>query len=257
MWMINRLIPALALFIGCSAPDTTGIKLIGHGGLGTASTYPMNSRVALTTALEEGLQGVELDVQLTADSVLVAHHDPEVSGAGCLGRIHDHSWEELNTCATTVKLAGSFLGVRVDELLNELHRDFPNAEFTLDVKLNTAGDWWQYLHRTARAIARLEAQYGLRGHLIVECQTTDFLRAMAESAPGIPYFLYTTDTATAITVAKELECVGITMQADRCDARLAAEIQAAGLQLTLFGVGDRWALRKAVGLRPERIQVDQ
>lgn len=255
--MAKAFIPALVLLYGCAAPDTTGIKLIGHGGLGPASTYPMNSRVALTSALEEGLQGIELDVQLTADSVLVAHHDPEVSGAGCLGRIHDHRWEELNNCATSVKLAGSFLGVRVDDLLNELHRDFPQAEFILDVKLNTAGDWWNYLHTMARAIARLHEQRGLQGHLIVECQTTDFLRAMAESAPGIPCFLYTNDPASAIGSAQELGCKGITIQADRCDAELAARIRSAGLQLTLFGVGDRWALKKAVGLRPERIQVDQ
>jgi glycerophosphoryl diester phosphodiesterase len=240
----------------CSEPDTTGTHLIGHGGLGPDAPLPMNSKEAFLGALDQGLDGVEIDVQLTKDSQLVAHHDHALNSNGCTGRIHDHDWVELQGCIQSSRAEGAFHGVLLPSLIEELQRRYPQARYTLDVKLNSGADWWGYLHATARAIARLHAQGGLVDKLTVECRTPDFLRAMAESAPGIPYHLIIDDVSKDLPTALMLGCAGITVQADALDADEAAAVHKAGLALTLYGVGAPWSLKRAVALKPEAIQVD-
>jgi glycerophosphoryl diester phosphodiesterase len=264
LWTLQRrwkrcsyVVPLASFLAACSAPDTRGIHLIGHGGLGPDAPYPMNSEEAFQGALEQGLNGVEIDVQLTKDSQLVAHHDHALNSHGCTGRIHDHTWSELQGCIHPAEAEGAFHGVLVPTLIEELQRLHPDARFTLDVKLNSGSDWWLYLHATARAIARMHEQAGSTNNLTVECRTPDFLRAMAESAPGIPYHLITEDVSKELAHAVELGCAGITVQADALDADEVAAIREAGLALTLYGVGDPWSLKRAVAFKPEAIQVDR
>lgn len=244
------------LGVACGQPDTTGIQLIGHGGMGPDAAHPMNSREAFFGAMDQGLNGVEIDVQLTADSQLVAHHDLALKSPRCAGRINDHTWTALRGCNTATPGEEAFHGVLVPALIEDLHRKHPKAHFTLDVKLNSGRDWWPYLHTMARAIARLHAEQNLHDRLTVECRTPDFLRAMAESAPGIPYHLIVEDVSKELSTAVALGCVGITVQADAVDADAAAAVRDAGLALTLYGVSAPWSLKHAVALKPVAIQVD-
>lgn len=248
---------ALSCSLGCSPPDTTGIALIGHGGLGPNEHRPMNSQQALLAALDAGLAGVELDVQLTRDSVLVAHHDLVVTGKGCSGRVHDLRWADLAACTDTAGPEGSFRGVRLDAFLREALEKHPQAEFTLDVKLNTATEWWPYLRTFSEAIGRLHRTLHAAKPVLVECKTPDLLLAMKQFAPEVPTFLYVDNATDALAQARHLGCAGITIQTDRISAEEAERIRAGGLQLTLFGVGSSWALRSATRKKPQRIQVDQ
>lgn len=244
------------LLAGCVPPDTTTTKLIGHGGMGPDNPHPMNSREALLGALAAGRNGVELDVQLTADSVLVAHHDLMFRCGDRNARVNDLRWSDLRDRTKPGDHHGAFQGVRVDTLLALAHERHPDAEFTLDVKLSTGGDWWDYLHAMSGAIAQLQRVSGLEGRIVVECKVHDFLRAMAMDAPDVPTYLYTDDASEAVQQARSLGCVGVTIQADRISTRQAEEIHAAGLALTVFGVDGTWSLRRALRLKPDRIQID-
>jgi len=243
---------------GCVAPDTSGVKLIGHGGLGSGSELPLDSRESLETALTLGMDGVELDVQLTADSVLVAFHDLQLSGAnGCSGVINDFAWKDLEQCPLAIVEDRSYPIVAVDGLLLDLAKKYPSAEFTLDVKLNTKGNWWSYLHSYVRAIRRLNAHESLQGKLLVECKNEDFLRTMHNSLNQVPLFLYTEQPAKDLSNAASMGCLGITVHMDLIDLPTAVLIRQAGLQLTLFGVDGPWAMRSALAMEPERLQVDR
>ncbi len=245
-------LPFLFLLVGCAAPDTTGIKLIGHGGLGPGGEHPMNSREAVLLALEQGLDGVELDVQMTADSVLVAHHDLELTGANsCQGAVNALTWAALDHCSP------AFHGVRLDSLLAEAITLHPGAEFTFDVKLNTKDDWWTYLRLFSRAIHRLEQETGMQRRVLVECRTADFLHALGEEASHIPRYLYGDDAERTTTEALATGCSGITLHVDQVSAEDVARAQAQGLAVTVFGVSGTYSLRKAVALHPDRIQLDQ
>ena len=247
-----RLLPFLFFAAGCAAPDTTGIKLIGHGGLGPNVDHPMNSREAVLAALDKGLDGVELDVQLTADTVLVAFHDLELGGEGnCTGPLNSHTWEVLRSCKSDQHIA------HLDEVLVEAIRSHPGAEFTFDVKVNTKADWNTYLNQFARAIAALNAEPALNGKIIVECKVMEFLVLLKQLDAGIPVFLYCDDASIGIAEATKNVLHGITIDVDRLNTEQAQAVKANGLQLTVFDVAGNRSKRRAVELGADRIQVDQ
>jgi glycerophosphoryl diester phosphodiesterase len=59
-------------------------EIIAHRG--TPREHPENSLPGFERALALGVDGIELDVQLTADGVPVIHHDPELHGGDLDGR---------------------------------------------------------------------------------------------------------------------------------------------------------------------------
>lgn len=249
-------VAAMAVLSACTPPDLTGIKLIGHGGLGPGGEHPMNSEAALFTALDRHLDGVEMDVQLTRDSVLVTHHDLMVESNGNKVRVHDLTWAQLRSLALPEGTDDTFHGVRMDEWLRAAKLRHPMAEFTFDVKLNTGSDWWSYLHCLSRAIYRLQADTATRSDIRVECRSADLLRAMAENAPGIPTFLYVDDPIAGAREAGQLGCTGISVHIDNIDREAAGRIREAGLELTIFGISNDRDLHRAAALRPERVQMD-
>ena len=259
-----RLLPYLlpALLLGCGLPDAGNVHLIGHGGSGTSAPMARNSAASLRHALEGGVPGVEIDVQLTADSVLVAYHDQDLSSlTGCSGLVNAHTWADLRGaqgCTVTGRDGIAQPLVRLDSLLPALARQHPHADFTLDCKLFAAGDWWPYLHAFANALVALDRMplddgptgRRLHGRLAVECQVDDFLLLVQEKQPWMPLYLYAVDAEAATWRAVASRYTGIVVSDDRISARQVAFAQELGLEVTIFGDNDRSALRK----RPDRLQ---
>ncbi|MEZ4739721.1 MAG: hypothetical protein R2818_10325 [Flavobacteriales bacterium] len=54
----------MLLAIGCNGPDTSGVRMIGHGGQGVNGPHPMNGREALLGGLADGAYGIEMDVRV-------------------------------------------------------------------------------------------------------------------------------------------------------------------------------------------------
>ncbi len=57
-----------------AAPRKGQLEIIAHRG--TPRDHPENSLPGFRNALDSGADGIELDVHLTVDGVLVVHHDP-------------------------------------------------------------------------------------------------------------------------------------------------------------------------------------
>jgi len=217
----------------------------------------MDSREAVLGALANDLDGVELDVQLTADGVLVAFHDLDLhSKTGCSGPIHSHTWEQLKACPNLERLDHPYPIQRLDSLLLEAAGTFPRSEFTFDIKLNTKSEWWPYLQAFSTAINDVAMRPELKNRILIECQTDDFLRSIHDKAPDLPLFYYASDPGTAMDRALSLGCSGITMDSDLLSPTDVALAQERGLQVTLFGVSGYWDLRNAAHKKPDRIQLD-
>ena len=75
-----------------------------------ASAYaPENTIPAFSLALEQGAQGLEIDVQRTADGVLVVIHDETINRTSSgFGRVTDLTFEELRRC----DFSNGFIGHR-------------------------------------------------------------------------------------------------------------------------------------------------
>ena len=70
------------------------VKIFAHRG---ASAYaPENTLEAFRLAMEQGADGIEIDVQLTKDNELVVIHDETVDRvSNAKGAVRDYTLEEL------------------------------------------------------------------------------------------------------------------------------------------------------------------
>ena len=245
------------LLFSCAPMEREDVLIIGHGGLGMGASVPMNSEAALVGGLALGADGVELDVQLTADSVLVAYHAQDLSElTPCTGLINAKLWSELTSCTLRGEDGLPVPIIRLDSALAHLSRDHPTASYTLDIKLFAAGDWWSYLDVFSQRLRALHAQQGLHGRLVVECQVVEFLDLVGRVDANLPLFLYATDAEEGIRTVKEKGYTGITMDHGRMDAASVSEAKEAGVTVALFGVGGWWSHRRAMAKRPDRLQTD-
>ena len=87
-----------------------GIELIGHRG--APREFPENSLPAFQRAFERGAAGVELDVHVTLDGVVVVRHDPTLPRRGRRA-ISEVRWEDVSA----IELASGIGIPRLDQVL--------------------------------------------------------------------------------------------------------------------------------------------
>jgi len=122
-----------------------GPYAVAHrGGAGLA---PENTIAAFERSYALGLRFLETDVRLTADRVAVAFHDAHLARTtGVRGRIGDLTWRQLRP----LRVAGEPVP-RLEELLEA----FPDARFTIDLKVPRALGPLADAVRACRAIDRV------------------------------------------------------------------------------------------------------
>lgn len=60
--------------------DKNALKIIAHRGFWNTAKSAENSRTSVLLALENKFNGIEIDVRMSADSVLYLNHDPDLNG---------------------------------------------------------------------------------------------------------------------------------------------------------------------------------
>jgi glycerophosphoryl diester phosphodiesterase len=131
---------------------------------GGAALAPENTVQAFDHAVALGVDGLELDVRLSRDAVVVVHHDATLDRTTCLsGALAARSAAEL-----------SDVGVpRLDHVL----RRYPRARVIVEMKVDTPG----FAHAVAEAVTSAEAQ----DRVCVGGFGTRALRTIRNIAPDI------------------------------------------------------------------------
>ena len=81
---------------------------------GASSYYPENTMLSFKKALEMGATGIETDVQLTKDGVLVLIHDEMVNRTtDGEGLVKDYTYEELNKLDAGNWMGDEFTGAKI------------------------------------------------------------------------------------------------------------------------------------------------
>ncbi|MEX1132181.1 MAG: glycerophosphodiester phosphodiesterase family protein [Flavobacteriales bacterium] len=225
--------------------------------MGVEHALAPNSQSSLMAALALGIDGVELDVQFTADSVLVAFHDERLDGAtNCSGLVHALTWVDLKACTSTRVGNADVRIARLDSLLLDAASLHPTADFTLDCKLFAHGDWWSYLEAYTNALVALESTTSLRGRLLVECQVDPFLLLLKRKMPHVPLYRYDTIADTALHRALLSGYAGITVHNGNINKAQVERAQALGLRVSLFGTSGHLGHWQALRKDPDRLQTD-
>lgn len=241
-----------------SADERSRIVSLGHGGMGISSSYPLNSAEGIQKCLELGLDGSELDVQLTADSVLVAFHDADMSEDTKLtGRIHAKTWNELENVKITGSLRTSCELVSLSDLFSQIMQP-EEFHFTFDCKLHpvSVGDA-QYHQQFVSALDRLLTKHSLNLKIAIESQNVDFLLACRQQLPNLSYYYYPMDFEEGFDVVTDHHFNGITMDSEKITSAQVEQCQSVGLKVALWNVKSPAANWDAINKRPDFIQSDE
>jgi glycerophosphoryl diester phosphodiesterase len=218
------------------------VEIIAHRG--TPRDHPENSLPGFRHALELGADGIELDVHLTADGVVVVHHDP-VLPAGRSGQgfpIRD---------LTATELRGHPLapGVSIPTLAEVLTLVRDRAVVYVEVKASAAVD--AVLARIAASPARC-AIHGFDHRVALRAaQATD---ATGHPIPtGILSASYLIEPAAALRAAHARD---YWQQWELIDEPLVTQIHAARGRVIAWTVNDPSVARGLVDMGVDAICTD-
>ncbi len=152
-------------------------RIVGHRGVRGDGGPPENTLAAFARAAEEGADGIELDVRLSADGELVLVHDPtleRVTGGADTRAVADLAMREL----TAIDLGGAKVATLAEALaFCRTRRLTVNVEMKRDVPDRFA---------VARATARMLASWDPRHPVLVSSFDPPMLLAFAALAPDVP-----------------------------------------------------------------------
>jgi len=161
------------------APRAEGRPLVlGHRG--ASADAPENTLAAFRLALEQGADGVELDVWRCATGEIVVCHDEDARRvAGSPLRVPDAPLDALRALDVGTWRGERFRGERIP-LLEEALEALPGAVVNVEMKSRGDAD-----PRLARALAALLGGRGDAARVVVSSFDWGLLRAFRRAAPGV------------------------------------------------------------------------
>ncbi|GGF08194.1 hypothetical protein GCM10011383_19190 [Hymenobacter cavernae] len=246
--------------------------MVGHAGSGfftpinPFNPLPPSSLAGVQRALARGADGVEIDVRLSRDSVPFLYHDPTLntmsSGQGCVSQY---------TAAELEKLAyrGGFIYdlfhderlMRLQALLDKLPQGSNAPVIHLDLHEDdkcAAPGAPSRSPLLARALARLLHKYPIPAErlliLTTNAETLRYLRTLLPTAPlGLEI---TNNFEPGLQQAIQDKVQAVVVGKDVITPERAAQAQAAGLQVVVFGGRSAKTVARLVSCHPDVIEVD-
>lgn len=208
--------------------------VIGHGGMGVSSTYPMNSMESVLKALNSKADGVEIDVQMSLDGVLVAYHDEFLNDRSTgKGKIEDLNWGYIRQLFYTNYPYLSYSIRSVEEVLNQIEHQNPIV--ILDIKsIYEYNDKKHSIFNTA--LTELINNFSEYIEIIVESKEAAWLAEIKNNFPEIVTLLYGYEYESAIEQAEMYQLDGVALDFKEFKLIPTDSIQNASLLLSAFNV---------------------
>lgn len=215
-------------------------QIVAHRG--NSGPLPENTLIAINSAIEFGVDMVEVDVRLTKDGVpILMHYDRVDRTTDGTGLVRDLTWNELKTLDAGSWRGSQYAGEPVRSLQEVLELTAGRVALNLDIKEPEA----------AEPAAIAAAQAGALTNIVVSGCTESLVRRVRDVVDGISTLLNLDellagiDPAEApaialrsIDVALELGVIAINVPDPLVDANLVDRAQAAGIGVWAYTVDD-------------------
>ena len=243
------------------------ILVIGHGGSGFQSYFnplPANSLLGVSKAIE-GLHadGVEVDVQLTADKQLILYHDEFLqTQTNCSDCIAGQTAEEVLKCRYNLDASNTLRKqeplITLETVLQKFAGYPKKPQIFIDTKLLNGcnPDKVPPLTDFAQALATVIAKYNAHAWTHVESSSVLLLQALQAQDSRLWLSFYTRNPAADIEVAAQLGVAGITVFSNEITSTQVQAAHRQGLFVTILGVKSRNGLVNAIQKNPDAIQTD-
>lgn len=157
--------------------------VVGHRG--APRFAPENTLAGFRRAAELGADGVEMDAKLTADGVVVCHHDRTLDRTtNGRGRVLDWTWESLRRLDAGSHFGTAFAGEPIPSL-EQVFRELGDR-LLLNVELTNYGS---PRDRLPEAVLDLVGRFRLERRVLLSSFNTIALRRSARLRPRLPLAL--------------------------------------------------------------------
>ena len=250
------------------------LLVLGHAGSGfftpinPFNPLPPSSLRGVLSALDRGADGVEIDLQLSKDSVVMLYHDLKLesitTGTGCVAqhpaayltalrysRGWPYDWFQhekpvtLDTLLAHLNRRGHFPILHLD-----LHEEDPCA---------SAADTYDHTPELVRQLMRSLR----RAHVPTDClllisNKPSVLRQVRKAWPALPvaFDVTTDDFATNLRKAQTEKVTTLVVSGDKTTPEEVAQAKAVGVGVMLFGGRSGKDIKRLLACRPAGIQAD-
>ena len=273
---------ALALFVtfqlgACTAAKPVAdpkLLVLGHAGSGFFTPIspfnfrPPSSWRGIRRALLRGADGVEIDLQLSRDSVVMLYHDQKLdnssTGTGC---VSERTAAELTQLCYRGGWPYDWIQkerpITFDTALARFGRrpNFPSLHLDLheDDQCLPAGRQHERVPLLIRQLARSLARYRVPPEkVLLVTQEPGTVRLARALLPGVRIGLEiaSEEFAFGLKVAHTERVRTVVLDADRVTPAQTAQAHAAGLRVVVFGGRSGKDLRRILATQPDEIEVD-
>jgi glycerophosphoryl diester phosphodiesterase len=199
----------------------TRTLILGHRG--ASAEAPENTLRAFRLAVEQGADGVELDVQLAADGIPVVIHDA--------------------TLERTTDGAGPVSALRAAELAAVRSRGEPVPTLAQAARWAAEAGAWVNVEikdpAAAAAAVRVIAEAGLGARTVFSSFHAPTVREVGRLDPAATRYLLTERWDAAVAAeAREVGAMGVCLERKAADDAALASLRAAGLPVVVWTVDD-------------------
>lgn len=246
-------------------PQQKKVLIFGHAGSGFLSPFnpfnplPASSMTSVLKALADGADGVEVDVQLSKDGVLVMYHDENLeSMTKAKGKIEDLPAQEvlgLNYNAGFVyDLFQNEKVVSFEALLQKLQQYPAYPLLHLDLR-NYKSRRHDFYARTLVALLD-KYQYPVQKITYIS-PDVDLLNAFRHVQPAATFLVDRHETfENTLQSVLDNKFQGLVLNSKEVDVAKMEKLRALGLQVVLFGPKAPASIYKVITLQPDAVEVN-
>lgn len=147
---------------------------------GSSRTAPENTIPAIEAAVEEMADSVEIDVQMTADGVVVLGHDASLKRVAGVNRsIASMTFEELEKLDVGSWFSSEYAGTRIPSLSEVL--ELCSQKTGLNIEIKYVGKNSELPEKTAEMVR----EYGMENQCVITSTNLSYLKRVKEALPEI------------------------------------------------------------------------
>ena len=241
---------------------TVKTVVLAHAG-GGSCIYKINTLDAAKYGLAN-MEGIEVDVQLSANSTVWLGHDSNLPACGgrsekCFRGTTDNEIVQLDSC-----LGPGEDFTRLEEVFKYMAENYPYKYISLDVKSWSPCNFGDLdilseMNTLADGIIKLKYKYHLI-NVVVESQTATFLSYLNDNGFGIECYLTTWgdfERGMLITLKRKFQGISFKYKYDEViTADHVRMLHKKGIKIQLWTVDKPSDLEEAISLDPDFIQTD-